>query len=86
MYNVTVGYDPRNRYFNILNQASRYDKKGDYVRYWLKELKNVPAEFVHQPHTIPPDQQKLYELEVGIDYPESVIDLEQSYEEIKNRA
>ena len=86
MYNATVGHDPRNRYFNILNQANRYDKKGEYVRYWLSELKNVPAEFIHQPHTIPPDQQKLYELEIGIDYPKPMIDLEQSYEEIKNRA
>ena len=85
MYNATVGHDPRNRYFNILSQADRYDKKGEYVRNWLIELRNVPAEFIHKPHTIPHDQQKLYELELGIDYPEPMIDLEQSYEEIKNR-
>ena len=36
-YNATVGHDPRNRYFNILNQAERYDKNGEYVRYWLPE-------------------------------------------------
>lgn len=85
-YNATVGHDPRNRYFNILNQAERYDKKGEFVRYWLPELKNVPREFIHQPHTILPDQQKLYDIEIGIDYPKPMIDLEQSYEEIKNRA
>ncbi len=86
MYNATVGQDPRNRYFNILNQADRYDKKGEFVKLWLPELKYVPSEFIHKPHTIQPDQQKLYELELGIDYPEPMIDLEQSYEEIKNRA
>lgn len=85
MYNATIGHDPRNRYFNILHQADRYDKKGEYVRYWLKELKSVPSEFIHTPHTISADQQKLYDLELGIDYPEPMIDLEQSYEEIKNR-
>jgi len=51
-YNATVGHDPRNRYFNILNQAERYDKTGEYVRYWLPELKHIPKEFVHKPHTI----------------------------------
>lgn len=84
-YNATVGHDPRNRYFNILNQAERYDKTGEYVRYWLPELKHIPKEFVHKPHTIPPVQQKLYDIEVGIDYPKPIIDLEKSYEEIKNR-
>ena len=84
-YNATVGHDPRNRYFNILNQAERYDKNGEYVRYWLPELKYVPNEFVHRPHTIPPDQQKLYDIQVGKDYPKPFIDLEKSYEEIKNR-
>lgn len=84
-YNATVGHDPRNRYFNILNQADKYDKKGEYVRLWIPELKNVPKEFIHEPHTIPIDQQKLYDLEIGIDYPEPMLDLEQSYETIKAR-
>ncbi len=84
-YNSTVGHDPRNRYFNILGQAERYDKNGEFVRYWLRELKFVSNEFVHKPHTIPPDQQKLYEIQVGIDYPKPIIDLDHSYEEIKNR-
>ncbi|MCC5940795.1 MAG: DASH family cryptochrome [Balneolaceae bacterium] len=84
-YNATVGHDPRNRYFNILNQADRYDKKGEYVRHWLPELKNVPAEFIHEPHRIGPDQQKLFEVIIGRDYPEPMIDLEESYEEIKNQ-
>ena len=50
-----------------------------------QRLKYVPNEFVHRPHTIPPDQQKLYDIQVGKDYPKPFIDLEKSYEEIKNR-
>ncbi|REL33416.1 DASH family cryptochrome [Rhodohalobacter sp. SW132] len=84
-YNATVGHDPRNRYFNIINQAQKYDKKGEYVRLWIPELKNLPSEFVHQPWKMTPDQQKLYETEIGRDYPEPMIDLEKSYEEIKAR-
>jgi deoxyribodipyrimidine photo-lyase len=84
-YNATVGHDPRNRYFNILNQADKYDKKGDYVRHWLPELKHLPGEFIHEPHRLTPDQQKLFEVSIGHDYPVPVIDLEKSYEEIRSR-
>lgn len=84
-YNSAVGHDPRNRYFNILNQARKYDKKGEYIRYWLDELKDLPAEFIHEPHRMPPDQQKLFDVQIGEDYPEPVIDLEESYKEIRKR-
>ena len=85
MYNSTVGQDPRNRYFNIINQAEKYDKKGEYIRHWLPELSQVPKEFIHEPHKMSVEQQKLANVEIGTDYPEPMIDLEASYEEIRNR-
>lgn len=84
-YNATVGHDPRNRYFNILNQADNYDSNGKYVRFWIPELKHVPAEFVHQPHTMSIDQQALFDVEIGKDYPEPIINLEESYRQIRDR-
>ena len=84
-YNATVGHDPRNRYFNIVGQARKYDKKGEYVRHWLPELKDLPSEFVHEPYKMTVDQQKLYGVKIGVDYPEPMIDLEKSYEDIKQR-
>lgn len=83
-YNSTVGHDPRNRYFNIINQAGKYDKKGEYVRHWLPELKELPKEFIHEPWKMTPDQQELYNVKLGSDYPEPMIDLEKSYERIRN--
>ncbi|PWN08107.1 DASH family cryptochrome [Rhodohalobacter mucosus] len=82
-YNATVGHDPRNRYFNILNQADKYDKKGEYVRTWLPELSEVPSEFIHKLHTMSPDQQKLFGVNIAKDYPEPILDLEESYERIR---
>jgi deoxyribodipyrimidine photo-lyase len=84
-YNSTVGHDPRNRYFNIVGQAQKYDSDGDYVRHWLPELKYVPDEFVHEPWKMSEDQQKLNECIIGEDYPEPMIDLEKTYEEIRQR-
>jgi deoxyribodipyrimidine photo-lyase len=49
-YVAGVGSDPReNRYFNIASQARRYDPDADYVKHWIPELKNAPAELIHNP-------------------------------------
>jgi len=85
MYNSTVGQDPRNRYFNIVKQANKYDGDGEYVRHWLPALQDVPADFIHEPHTMALEQQKLANAVIGQDYPEPMIDLEASYKEIRNR-
>ena len=37
MYNSGVGNDPRDRKFNIKNQAERYDGSGTFQRMWLQE-------------------------------------------------
>jgi deoxyribodipyrimidine photo-lyase len=84
-YNTTVGHDPRNRYFNIINQAEKYDNNGDYVRKWIPKLKDVPKEFIHKPHKMNPEQQTLFNIEVGNEYPKPMINLDESYEEIKAR-
>ena len=48
-YVAGVGNDPRkNRYFNILSQAKRYDAQGDYVRHWLPHLKEIEGFNVHK--------------------------------------
>ena len=84
-YNTTVGHDPRNRYFNIIGQAQKYDANGDYVRTWIPELKHVPDEFIHEPHKMNPEQQTLFDVEIGVNYPKPMINLDESYEEIKKR-
>ncbi|WOL13451.1 cryptochrome DASH, chloroplastic/mitochondrial [Canna indica] len=44
-YGAGVGNDPReDRYFSIPKQAKTYDHEGEYVTYWLPELKSLPSE------------------------------------------
>ena len=74
-YNATVGHDPRNRQFNVIYQAKKYDRKGEYVRRWIPELKLVPAGFIHEPWKMSPDQQVLFDVEIGKNYPEPIISL-----------
>ncbi len=83
-YNATVGHDPRNRYFNIEFQASRYDSKGKYIKTWIPELKDVPIEFLQNPH----DLDDAVKSRIGLNpdfYPKPIIDLEKSYDRIKAR-
>ncbi len=84
-YNATVGHDPRNRFFNIIGQAKRYDAKGEFVKHWIPELKSVPKECIHEPHTMNVNQKDFFKSEDDIEYPSPMIDLEKSYEEIKAR-
>lgn len=73
-YIAGVGSDPReNRYFNILAQAKKYDPKGDYVRYWLPELANLPSDIIHRPDVISAQQESIYNFHLGEDYPKSMV-------------
>jgi deoxyribodipyrimidine photo-lyase len=83
-YNAGVGNDPRDRYFNILSQAKRYDEGGDYVKHWLPELRNVPGNMVHAPYEMSEGEQRDYGVVIGDDYPAPMIDLEASYERIRS--
>ena len=57
-YIAGVGADPRqNRYFNILSQARKYDPDGAYVKRWLPELQQLPADKVHTPYELSDEEQ-----------------------------
>ena len=73
-YVAGVGSDPReDRYFNILSQAQRYDPQGEYVKLWLPELAELPAESVHQPDALDDGQQSRYGVKLGVDYPTPLV-------------
>merc|ERR1712146_687907 len=55
--------------FNILKQSKDYDPKGDYIRHWLPELKNVPAPQIFEPWKLSRAEQERYNVIIGKDYP-----------------
>jgi deoxyribodipyrimidine photo-lyase len=71
-----VGADaaPYFRIFNPVVQGQKFDPNGDYVRRWLPELSRVPAKFIHNPWTMPPDEQRRADCGIGSDYPAPIID------------
>ncbi|WP_024873982.1 cryptochrome/photolyase family protein [Saccharomonospora piscinae] len=65
-----TGTDTRpNRVLNPLRQADRYDPRGDYVRRYLPELRDIPGPEVHRPWTLPDHQRR------ELDYPDPIVDL-----------
>lgn len=81
-YVAGVGNDARGfRYFNIPKQSKDYDPEGEYVKHWLPELKPVPASKVHKPWQLSSEEQKRYDVRLGVNYPNPVVDLEKSFKE-----
>lgn len=73
-YIAGVGADTReDRYFNIISQAKRYDPKGEYVKYWLPEIKEVPDACVHTVDRLSVEELNTYNITLGKDYPEAIV-------------
>ncbi|MEM8503542.1 MAG: DASH family cryptochrome [Cyanobacteria bacterium P01_D01_bin.1] len=80
-YTAGVGNDARGfRYFNIPKQSKDYDPKGEYVKHWLPELEDLPAQKVHSPWKLQPVEQKRFNVRLGVDYPNPVVNLQKSVE------
>ena len=74
---ASVGVDPQPHYRRIYNPArhmERYDPRGEYVRRYVPELKNVPDEYLAEPWTMPDDVQQRCNTTIGRDYPEPIVD------------
>jgi len=49
-YQAGVGNDARaSRQFNPIKQANDYDPKGEYVRLWIPEIKDIQGQEVQTP-------------------------------------
>ena len=73
-YIAGVGSDSRDdRYFNIISQAKRYDPKGEYVKYWLPEIKDLPETYVHTVDRLSTEELGGYNITLGKDYPQAIL-------------
>ena len=80
-YNAGVGNDSRDgRYFNVLRQGEKYDDTGQYIRHWLPELSSLPADATHRPWKLTERQQAAFDVQLGIDYPTPIVDVEEIYQ------
>jgi deoxyribodipyrimidine photo-lyase len=74
-YTAGVGNDARGfRYFNTVKQSKDYDRQGNYLRHWLPELSKLKGDKIHEPWQLNSEEQKRYDLRIGVDYPRPIVD------------
>ena len=66
-WSASTGTDaaPYFRVFNPLSQSKRYDSSGSFIRRFVPELAELPAERIHDPHARPV---------ADLDYPPPIVD------------
>ena len=73
-YIAGVGNDSRNRSFDLRWQATEYDPDAAYVKRWVPELADLPPEHAHAPWEAPDTELTAHDVELGVDYPEPVVE------------
>ena len=73
------------RIYNPVKQALEHDPEGQFIKQWVPELKDIPAPLVFSPWELSPLELTMYNLTLGIDYPEPLIDVERAAADARDR-
>lgn len=74
------------RIYNPVKQGHDHDPDGGFIREWITELREIPAELIHEPWRMSEMEQEMYNCRIGIDYPEPIIsDIKASYRHASKR-
>ncbi len=65
---------PYFRIFNPILQGEKFDPKGNYIRRFVPELKNLPDKFLHAPWMASPEVLQKAGIKLGVTYPKPVVD------------
>jgi deoxyribodipyrimidine photo-lyase len=86
-WSASTGVDaqPYFRIFNPYLQSKKFDTEGNFIRRYVKELKDVPAEHIHEPNRMEDALQEKYGVKIGTDYPFPIVDHMKAKEEILKR-
>ncbi|WP_311198589.1 deoxyribodipyrimidine photo-lyase [Jeotgalibaca sp. MA1X17-3] len=64
---------PYFRIFNPTTQSEKYDKSGEFIKYYVPELKNIDGEKIHEPSKLSKEEQNKFGVIIGKDYPEPIV-------------
>lgn len=66
------------RVYSPVKNSYEHDPFGLFIKKWVKELENIPSEFVHEPWKLTPIEQIFYDFEIGKDYPFPIVNLDEA--------
>ncbi len=64
------------RIYNPVKQSMDHDPEGIFIKKWVPELANIPEAFIHQPWELTYLEQRSLNFELGVNYPQPILDLE----------
>jgi deoxyribodipyrimidine photo-lyase len=73
------------RIYNPIKQSQDQDPRGEFIRYWLPELRRLPSEMLHTPWLMDSDQLQRYGVVIGENYPAPIVEPEQAARDAKAR-
>lgn len=71
-----------NRLDNPEGQGRKFDPGGEYVRNWIPELARMPTEWIHHPWDAPGSVLKAAGVELGLNYPKTIVELNTARERL----
>lgn len=66
------------RIYNPIKNSQEHDSEGVFIKTWVPELKNVPSALLHEPWKMTAMEQELYEVKIGVNYPNPIVDIEET--------
>ena len=67
------------RIYNPAKQSKEIDANAEFILEWVPELKGLTLNFIHEPWTLTTMEQLFYDIQLGIHYPNTIIDLKKSH-------
>jgi deoxyribodipyrimidine photo-lyase len=66
------------RIYNPVKNSEDHDKDGLFIKKWIPELRNIPANLIHEPQKLSLIEQQLYQCEIGKHYPAPIVNVDET--------
>jgi deoxyribodipyrimidine photo-lyase len=73
------------RIYSPAKQVIDHDPTGLFIRRYVPELANVPAEYLAEPHRMPLGVQSAVGCRIGCDYPQPIVDHRAAYKSAQQK-